>query len=114
MYLFSFLEIKFQNDAHLKKKKLFWTYFLHFSVTKEKTKKIISTYLTCKHTYIHTYMYFAQPINFFCLPRLILQKLQIYHVSWYGFSPFLFGVTPGVDSYSLHFGAISNKMVNKF
>ena len=42
-------------------------------------------------------MYFAHPIDFFAFP--ILQKLRIYHV-W-----FLFGVTPGVDSFSRHFGA---------
>ena len=35
----------------------------------------------------------------FALP--ILQKLRIYH-AW-----FLFGVTPGADSYSRHFGAIN-------
>ena len=44
-------------------------------------------------------MYFAHPIDFFALP--ILQKIQIYQV-W-----FLFGVIPGVDSYSRHFGTIN-------
>ena len=41
---------------------------------------------------------FAHPIDFFALP--ILKKIRIYHV-W-----FLFGVIPGVDSYSHNFGAI--------
>ena len=50
-------------------------------------------------------MYFAHPIEFFALP--ILQKLRIYHI-W-----FLFGATPGVDSYLRYFGAINkNKMVS--
>ena len=44
-------------------------------------------------------------LTFFALPIL---QLRIYHV-W-----FLFGATPGVDSYSRHFGAIkNNKMVSK-
>ena len=51
------------------------------------------------HTHTHPHVqvsykyttYLAHPINFFALP--ILQKLRLYQV-W-----FLFGVTPGVDSY---------------
>ena len=87
-----FLEIKFQNGGHLKKG-LLLTYFSHFLVTNEKTQKFH------RHiSHLHTYTYFAHPIDFFALP--ILQKLRIYHV-W-----FLFGVTPGVDSFSRHFGAI--------
>ena len=38
--LFSFLEIKFQNGAHLKKG-LFLTYFSHFLVTREKLQKFL-------------------------------------------------------------------------
>ena len=50
------------------------------------------------HSY--TYMYFAHPIDFvFALP--ILKKIRIYQVR------FLFGVIPGVDSYSHHFGTIN-------
>ena len=56
--IISFLEIKFQNGAHLKKR-LFLTYFSHFLVTREKLQK------------------------------------------------FLFGMSPGVDSYSHHFGTIN-------
>ena len=48
-------------------------------------------------------MYFVHPIDFFALP--ILKKIRIYQV-W-----FLFGVIPGVDSYSRHFGTI-NKYQN--
>ena len=47
----------------------------------------------------NTYMYFAHPIDFFALP--ILKKIRIYRV-W-----FLFGMSPGVDSYSRHFGTIN-------
>ena len=51
-------------------------------------------------SHLHTYTYFAHPIDFFALPKL--QKLQIYHV-W-----FLFGVL-------VFWGAINlyNKMVRK-
>ena len=48
-------------------------------------------------------MYFAHPIGFFALP--ILKKIRIYQV-W-----FLFGMSPGVNSYSRHFGTI-NKQQN--
>ena len=49
-------------------------------------------------------MYFAHPIDFFALP--ILKKIRIYQV-W-----FLFGMSPGVDSYwRRQFGTI-NKQQN--
>ena len=44
-------------------KRAFLTYFSHFLVVRESYKNSFSTYLT----YIHTYMYFAHPIDFFCL-----------------------------------------------
>ena len=47
----------------------------------------------------HSYTYFSHPIDFFTLP--ILKKIQIYQVR------FLFGMSPGVDSYSRHFGTIN-------
>ena len=47
----------------------------------------------------HTYTYFAHPIDFFALP--ILKKIRIYQVR------FLFGMSPGVDSYSRHFDTIN-------
>ena len=40
-------------------------------------------------------------LTFFALP--ILKTMQIYHVL------FLFGVTPGVNSFAHHFGAINKK-----
>ena len=89
--------IKCQNGAHLKKKVIFDLLFT-FLVTNEKTQNSISTYFTSIHTYIHTRVLLTL-LTFFALP--ILQKLRIYHV-W-----FLVGVTPGVDSFSRHFGAIN-------
>ena len=60
--LFSFLEIKFQNGAHLKKKRAVWTYISHFLVTREKLQKFL------RHiSHSHKYMYFAHPIDYFCL-----------------------------------------------
>ena len=58
---FLFLEIKFQNGTHLKKG-LFLTYFSHFLVTREKLQKFLQHI-----SHSHTYMYFAHPIDFFCL-----------------------------------------------
>ena len=45
-------------------------------------------------------MYFAHPIDFFAWP-ILKKKKRIYQV-W-----FLFGMSPGVDSYSRHFGTIN-------
>ena len=47
-----FLEIKFQNGAHLKKE-LFLTYFSHFLVTREKLQKYPSAHISL--TYIHVF-----------------------------------------------------------
>ena len=88
-----FLEIKFQNGAHLEKRAIFELLFT-FLVTREKTQKYLQNI-----SYLHTYTYFAHSIDFFALP--ILKKIRICHV-WC-----LFGVTPGVDSFSLHFVAIN-------
>ena len=60
-WLFSFLEIKLQNGAHLKKG-LFLTYFSHFLVTREKLQKFLQHI-----SHSHTYTYFAHPIDLFCL-----------------------------------------------
>ena len=54
-----FLEIKFQNGAHLKKG-LFLTNFSHFLVTREKLQKFLQ-----RISHSHTYTYFAYPIDFF-------------------------------------------------
>ena len=67
--------------------------FIFFS-HRAKLQKIL------QHTsHSHTYTYFAHPIDFFALP--ILKKIRIYQIR------FLFGMSPGVDSYSRHFGIIN-------
>ena len=55
-----FLEIKFQNGAHLRKKKAILNYFSPFLVTREKTKKLLLAY-------IHTRILLTL-LNFFALP----------------------------------------------
>ena len=87
------MEIKFKDGAHLKKG-LFLTYFSHFVVTREKLQKFL------QHIYhTHTYTYFAHPIDLFCPTNF--EKIRIYQIR------FLFGVSPGVDSYSRHLGTIN-------
>ena len=56
-----FLKIKFQNGTHFKKG-LFLTYFSHFLLTRGKLLKFFQHI-----SHSHTYMYFAHPIDFFCL-----------------------------------------------
>ena len=90
-----FFGIKFQNNAHLKKKGLFLTYFSHFLVTREQLQKFLQHI-----SQTHTCTYFAHPIDFFCLTNFE-KKIRIYQVR------FLFGMSPGVDSYSRHFGIIN-------
>ena len=71
-----FLEIKFQNGAHLKKG-LFLTYFSHFLVTREKLQKFLQHI-----SHSHTYTYFAHPIDFLALP-ILKKKIEFIR---YGFS----------------------------
>ena len=89
----SFSEIKFQNGAHLKKRANF-DLFSHFLVTRESYKNSFSTYL--KHIQTHILLTL---LTIFALP--ILKEVRIYQV-W-----FLFGMSPGVDSYSRQFGTIN-------
>ena len=70
-------------------------YFSHFLVTRETLQKFLQHI-----SHSHTYMYLAHPLDFFALP-ILGEKKRIYQV-W-----FLFGVIPGVDSYSRHFGTIN-------
>ena len=81
------------------KKGYFWPTFHIFFLSPGKRHTKILQHIS----HLHTYTYFAHPIDFFALP--MLQKIRINHV-W-----FLFGVTPGVDSFSRHFGAL-NKQQN--
>ena len=92
-----FLEIKFQNGTHLKNGyfDLLFTFFSH----QRKVTKIPSAHISL--TYIHVFL--LTLLTFFALP--ILKKIRIYQIR------FLFGMSPGVDSYSRHFGTI-NKLQN--
>ena len=65
-----------------------------FLVTREKLQKFLR-YIS----HSHTYMYFAHPIDSFCLTNFE-KKIRIYQV-W-----FLFGMIPS-ESYSNHFGTIN-------
>ena len=76
-------------------KGLFLTYFSHFLVTRESYKNSFSTYL--KH--IHTRILLTL-LTFFCLTNF--EK----NTNLSGIR-FLFGMSPGVDSYSRHFGTIN-------
>ena len=102
--VFFFLEIKFQNGAHLRKKRLFFTYFSFFLVTRGSYKNSFSTYLTHIHTRI-----FAHPIDFFTLPVLKKKKKKTIYQVW-----FLFGIIPGVILIrAILEQSINNKMVSK-
>ena len=75
------------------KKGYFWPTFHIFSY-QGKVTKFPSAHISL------TYMYFAHPFDFFCLINFE-KKIQIYQV-W-----FLFGMIPGADLYSRHFGKIN-------
>ena len=82
--VFPFLEIKFQNGAHLKKR-LFLTYFSHFFSTREMLQKFLQ-----HMSHSHTYTYFAHPIDFFCLTNFEQNKnlsgtVSLWYESWYWF-----------------------------
>ena len=70
--VFFFLEIKFQNGAPLKKKRLFLTYFSHFYLPGESYKNSFSTYLTRIHTCILLIL-----LTFFALPILKNKKTNL-------------------------------------
>ena len=71
---------------------LLFTFFSH----QGKLQKIPSAHISL--TYIHTRILLTL-LTFCALP--ILKRIQIYQIR------FLFGMSPGVDSYSRHFGTIN-------
>ena len=84
-----FLEIKFQNGAHLKKG-LFLTYFSQFLVTREKLQKFLQ-HISHSH-YIHV---FCSPYWLFCLTNLekntnLSDTVSLWYESWcwFLFAPF--------------------------
>ena len=95
-----FLEIKFQNGAHLKKGQ-FLTYFSHFLVTSESYKNSFSTYLTHIHTRILLTL----------LPFLPYQFWKKYEFIRYGFS--LVWVLVLILIRTILEQSINNKMVSK-
>ena len=80
--------------ALILKKGYFWPTFHIFLVTRVKLQKFLQHI-----SHSHTYMYIAKPIAFFCLTNFEKNTNLSGMV--------LFGVIPGVDSYSRHFGTIS-------
>ena len=83
------------------KKDYFWPIFHIFLVTREKLQKIPSVHISL--TYIHVlcspYWLFL-PYQFW-LKKQKTKKKRIFQTR------FLFGMSPGVDSYSRHFGTIN-------
>ena len=67
----------------------------HFLFTREKLQKFLQ-YTSHSHTYTSSLLTL---LTFFALP--VLKKIRIYQVR------FLFGMSPGVDSHSRHFGTIN-------
>ena len=91
--------ISFFFENHISKwrsfeKRAIFDLLFTFLVTREKLQKFLQHI-----SHSHTYMYFAHPIDFFALP--ILQKIRFYQIR------FLFGMSPGVDSYLHHFGTVN-------
>ena len=85
-----FLEIKFQNGAHLKKRAIL-TYFPHFLVTKEKLPKFLQ-HISHSHTYIHV---FFSSYWLFCLTNFekltnLSGMVSLWYESWcwFLFAPF--------------------------
>ena len=77
-------------------KRVIFDLFFTFSCHQRKSyKNVFSTYL--KH--IHTRILLTL-LTFFALP-ILKKKIRIYQVR------ILFGMSPGVDSYSRHFGTIN-------
>ena len=92
-WVFSFLEIKFQNDAHLKKG-LFLTFFSHFLVTREKLQNSFSTYLTHIHVFCSQLLtlltFLPYPSNFEKKNTNLSGMGSLWYESWcwFLFAPF--------------------------
>ena len=97
-----FLEIKFQNGAHLIKMAIFDLLF-SFSSHQGKLQKFLQHI-----SHSHTYTYFAHPIDFFALP--IFEKKK-YEFIRYGFS--LVWVLVLILICAILEQSINNKMVSK-
>ena len=76
-----FLEIKFQNGVHLKKRAIFDLLFT-ILVTREKLQKFLQHI-----SHSHTYTYFAHLIDFFCLTSFekntnLSDTVSLWYESW--------------------------------
>ena len=94
-----FFENQISNWRSFEKRVIFYLLFT-FSSLQEKVTKIPSAHIS--NTYIHVFcspywLFFASPM---------LKEKRIYQVR------FLFGMSPGVDSYSRHFGTINSIQFN--
>ena len=92
--IFFFFENQISKWRSFEKRAIFDLLFTFFSY-QGKLQKFLQHI-----SHSNTYMYFAHPIDFFDLP-ILEKKNRIYQV-W-----FLFGMIPGVDSYSRHFWTIN-------
>ena len=98
---FSFSEIKFPNGAHLKKRSIFFTYFSHILVTKERPQQIVQ-HISHLDKYAHILL---TPLTFFAFPNFAKIANTSCEASLNS------GMTVGVDSSLHHFGA-TNKYPN--
>ena len=89
-----FFENQISKWCSFEKRAIFDLLFTFFSHHGKVAKNSFCTYLTHIHTRILLTL-----LTLFALP--ILKKIRIYQVR------FLFGMSPGVDSYSRHFGTIN-------
>ena len=99
---FLFLEIKFLNGAHSKKGVVFDLLFTYFSY-QGKLQNFLHHI-----SHLHTYMYFAHPIDFFCLTNFEKKKNEFIR---YGFSSVWFLVLILIRAILEQ--SINNKMVSK-
>ena len=90
-----FLENQISKWHSFEKRAIFDLLFSFFKSPGKSYKNSFSTYLT----HIHTRILLTLLTFFFALPSL--KKIRIYQIR------FLFGMSPGVDSYLRHFGTIN-------
>ena len=102
---------KISKRRSFEKLRAIFTYFSHFLIIRETTYTLTHTHTHTHTPPTHTHKSFSTYLTFILYTNIrlpnwlfgfpILHKLRIHHVR------FLFGATPGVDSYSRHFGAIN-------
>ena len=81
------------------RKKFYFDLLFTFFSQQGKVTKILSAHISLAYIHVFCLIFF---FFFFCLTNFE-KKIRIYQV-W-----FLFGMIPGVDSYSRHFGTINKK-----